>query len=93
MYSVWGYRPVTPLSQQGGDDSIIDSILDSTVSSGDDYRFNPASDSKLDLNYFTNFESLRPVYLHYTLHAHAHNDKVNRHNNGKVVVGVVDNRG
>jgi len=42
MYSVWGYRPVTPLSQQGGDDSIIDSILDATVSSGDDYRFNPA---------------------------------------------------
>jgi TonB-linked SusC/RagA family outer membrane protein len=42
MYSVWGYRPVTPLSQQGGDDSIVDSILDSSVSSGDDYRFNPA---------------------------------------------------
>jgi len=42
MYSVWGYRPVTPLSQQGGDDSIFDSILDSSVSSGDDYRFNPA---------------------------------------------------
>lgn len=42
MYSVWGYRPVTPLSQQGGDDSIIDSILDSSISSGDDYRFNPA---------------------------------------------------
>lgn len=42
MYSVWGYRPTTPLSTQGGDDSIVDSILDSTVSSSDDYRFNPA---------------------------------------------------
>lgn len=42
MYSVWGYRPVTPISQQGGDDSIFDSILDSSVSSSDDYRFNPA---------------------------------------------------
>ena len=42
MYSVWGYRPVTPLSTQGGDDSIVDSILDATVSSSDDYRFNPA---------------------------------------------------
>ena len=42
MYSVWGYRPVTPLSQQNEDESIVDSILDATVSSGDDYRFNPA---------------------------------------------------
>ena len=42
MYSVWGYRPVTPLSQQESDDSIVDSILDATVSSSDDYRFNPA---------------------------------------------------
>ena len=42
MYSVWGYRPVTPISTQGEDESIFDSILDSTVSSSDDYRFNPA---------------------------------------------------
>lgn len=42
MYSVWGYRPVTPLSSQQDDESIVDSILDSAVSSGDDYRFNPA---------------------------------------------------
>ena len=42
MYSVWGYRPVTPISTQGDDESIFDSILDSTVSSSDDYRFNPA---------------------------------------------------
>ena len=41
MYSVWGYRPTTPLSAQG-DDSIVDSILDATVASSDDYRFNPA---------------------------------------------------
>lgn len=42
MYSVWGYRPVTPLSQQGGDDSLVDNILDSSAASPDDYRFNPA---------------------------------------------------
>ncbi len=42
MYSVWGYRPVTPISTQGSDDSIFDSILDSSVASADDYRFNPA---------------------------------------------------
>lgn len=42
MYSVWGYRPVVPLGQQGSDDSIVDSILDSSVSDGNDYRFNPA---------------------------------------------------
>ena len=42
MYSVWGYRPVTPLAQQNADESIVDSILDATVSSSDDYRFNPA---------------------------------------------------
>ena len=42
MYSVWGYRPVTPLSQQNSDESIVDSILDSSVASSDDYRFNPA---------------------------------------------------
>lgn len=42
MYSVWGYRPTTPLSTQGGDDSILDSILDASAISSDDYRFNPA---------------------------------------------------
>ena len=42
MYSVWGYRPVTPISTSGDDESIFDSILDSTVASSDDYRFNPA---------------------------------------------------
>ena len=41
MYSVWGYRPVTPLAYQG-DDTLVDSNLDSDVSSTDDYRFNPA---------------------------------------------------
>lgn len=41
MYSVWGYRPVTPLSQQGTEDSLVDNILDSDASSND-YRFNPA---------------------------------------------------
>ncbi len=41
MYSVWGYRPVVPLSSQG-DESIYDTDIDSAASSGDDYRFNPA---------------------------------------------------
>ena len=42
MYSVWGYRPVTPIASEGGDDSIIDSMIDSSIQSGDDYRFNQA---------------------------------------------------
>ena len=42
MYSVWGYRPVTPIASQGSDESIFDSIIDSSVASADDYRFNPA---------------------------------------------------
>ena len=42
MYSVWGYRPVTPISVQAEDESIFDSIIDSAASTGDDYRFNPA---------------------------------------------------
>ena len=42
MYSVWGYRPVLPLSQQGDEDSIMDSNVDSEFASSDDYRFNPA---------------------------------------------------
>ncbi len=41
MYSVWGYRPVLPLSQQGTEDSLVDSLLDSDLNSND-YRFNPA---------------------------------------------------
>ena len=42
MYSVWGYRPVTPLSRPESDGSLFDSAFDSEVSSNDDYRFNPA---------------------------------------------------
>ena len=41
MYSVWGYRPVTPISSQGEED-LTGSNLDSGASSSDDYRFNPA---------------------------------------------------
>ncbi len=36
MFSVWGYRPVTPHGQD-----ILDSILDADVAGSDDYRFNP----------------------------------------------------
>ena len=39
MYSVWGYRPVSPLSQPGDDK---ESLFDSSVSTNDDYRFNPS---------------------------------------------------
>lgn len=42
MYSVWGYRPVRPLSQAGDDDEWVDGLIDSDVASSNDYRFNPA---------------------------------------------------
>ena len=42
MYSVWGYRPVVPLSQKGDAGSIMADGLDAAVSGSDDYRFNPA---------------------------------------------------
>lgn len=40
MYSVWGYRPVRPIGQEG--DDWIDALVDSEVASSNDYRFNPA---------------------------------------------------
>lgn len=43
MYSVWGYRPVRPLSQKGeSDDEWADGLIDTDVASSNDYRFNPA---------------------------------------------------
>lgn len=42
MYSVWGYRPVLPVSQQVEGESYTDTILDAGATSSDDYRFNPA---------------------------------------------------
>ena len=41
MYSVWGYRPVTPISS-ADKENIADTNLDSEATSPDDYRFNPA---------------------------------------------------
>lgn len=41
MFSVWGYRPVTPPGQD-----ILDSMLDSDVAGSDDYRFNPVKTAK-----------------------------------------------
>ncbi len=41
MFSVWGYRPVTPPGQE-----ILDSMLDATVAGSDDYRFNPVKTAK-----------------------------------------------
>ncbi|WP_418992269.1 SusC/RagA family TonB-linked outer membrane protein [Alistipes sp.] len=41
MFSVWGYRPVTPPGQD-----ILDSMLDQAVSGSDDYRFNPVKTAK-----------------------------------------------
>ena len=42
MYSVWGYRPIRPLSQIGDDDEWVDGLVDADVASSNDYRFNPA---------------------------------------------------
>ena len=43
MYSVWGYRPIRPLSQMGSnDDDWFDSLIDTDIASANDYRFNPA---------------------------------------------------
>lgn len=43
MYSVWGYRPLRPLSQMAGsDDDWFDGLIDSDIASSNDYRFNPA---------------------------------------------------
>ena len=41
MYSVWGYRPVTPISS-ADKENIAYTNLDSEATSPDDYRFNPA---------------------------------------------------
>ena len=41
MYSVWGYRPVTPPGQD-----ILDSMLDEAVDGSNDYRFNPVKTAK-----------------------------------------------
>lgn len=41
MYSVWGYRPVTP---PGAD--ILDSMLDESVDNSNDYRFNPVKTAR-----------------------------------------------
>ncbi len=42
MYSVWGYRPVRPLSLSSADDDWLDSLIDSEAAGSNDYRFNPA---------------------------------------------------
>lgn len=43
MYSVWGYRPIRPLSQVGdNDDEWYDGLVDADIASSNDYRFNPA---------------------------------------------------
>ncbi|MDY3782909.1 MAG: TonB-dependent receptor [Candidatus Cryptobacteroides sp.] len=42
MYSVWGYRPVKPLSAGVIDDDWFDQLVDEEISGSNDYRFNPA---------------------------------------------------
>lgn len=42
IYSIWGYRPVKPLSQGSILDDYLDELVDSDINSADDYRFNPA---------------------------------------------------
>ena len=39
LYSVWGYRPVTPIGQKS---SMNDDNVDEAFASADDYRFNPS---------------------------------------------------
>ena len=43
IYSLWGYRPVKPLSQGGILDDFMDDLIDTGLESdANDYRFNPA---------------------------------------------------
>ena len=42
IYSIWGYRPVKPLSQGDIMDDFMDELVDEDIASADDYRFNPA---------------------------------------------------
>ncbi len=44
LYSVWGYRPTTPLSgtSAGNVGGLLDDLVDTDIQSADDYRFNPA---------------------------------------------------
>ena len=42
IHSIWGYRPVKPLSQGSILDDYLDELVDSDINSADDYRFNPA---------------------------------------------------
>lgn len=40
IYSVWGYRPIKPIYMQ--DEGQFDELIDASIASADDYRFNPA---------------------------------------------------
>ena len=42
MYSVWGYRPVKPIWDEGSDDEFLNSPFDEQIADASDYRFNPA---------------------------------------------------
>ena len=42
MYSVWGYRPVKPIWDEGSDDEFLNSPFDEEIADASDYRFNPA---------------------------------------------------
>ena len=71
FYSVWGYRPVTapdkPLS------SLMDTIIDETIDSSNDYRFNPIMSLKneyrknyinnLQMNGFVEYEIIKGLKL------------------------------
>ena len=42
IYSVWGYRPVKPMSKWNEEGDMVDEMLDADVANSNDYRFNPA---------------------------------------------------
>lgn len=66
LYSVWGYRPISPIGEEEADD-IIDEPTDDFVSPGTDYRFNPikTAQNQLRNSYSNNF--IGNGYVEYTI--------------------------
>ncbi|HEY4196470.1 MAG TPA: SusC/RagA family TonB-linked outer membrane protein, partial [Mucilaginibacter sp.] len=63
LYSVWGYRPISPI---GIEEDVIDEPTDDFVSPGTDYRFNPilTAENQLRKSYSNNF--VGNAYAEYT---------------------------
>lgn len=73
MYSVWGFRPVNPsaasLAANGGTSNVItdESLTDPTVSSTNDYRFNPVKNLNNVVNNNITKDLMANAYLDYTI--------------------------